>query len=223
MKAEFPLIAFTADTVSRLTGLSTRQLHHWDRTGFVVPSFADPQRRRPYSRIYSFVDIVALRTISELRQRGVPFPELKKVRAFFGTRTNEGWATRRFYVLGQRVFFTHEDAVLAAKPLGQRVEQDILDLGPIVNDIEMAIRQLPTRAAEEIGRIDRDRFIMNGVPLIAGTRIPTSTVAWFAHHGYSFADIKREFPRLTSTDIQAALDHEHTLDDERRSVVEAVG
>ena len=39
--ARIPLIAFTTDTVSRLTKLSVRQIHYWDRTGFFVPSFAD--------------------------------------------------------------------------------------------------------------------------------------------------------------------------------------
>ena len=52
-KATIPLIAFTSDTVSRFTDLSIRQLHYWDRTGFFVPSFADPNRRRPHSRVYS--------------------------------------------------------------------------------------------------------------------------------------------------------------------------
>src|SRR5581483_10603442 len=100
------LVAFTARTVSKLTGLSERQLHHWDRTGFFVPSNADPERRRPQSRIYSFDDVVGLRTIAKLREQGVSFPELKKARAFFAAHHNRDWAQRRFYVVGNRVFFS---------------------------------------------------------------------------------------------------------------------
>lgn len=85
LKATFPLTAFTTDTVSRITGSSVRQLQRWDRTGFSVPSFADPQRRRPYSRVYSFEDLVGLRTIAKLREQGVSLPALKRVRAFFTT------------------------------------------------------------------------------------------------------------------------------------------
>jgi uncharacterized protein (DUF433 family) len=223
MKARFPLIAFTADTVAPLTGLSVRQLHRWDRTGFFVPSFADPNRRRPHSRVYSFADVVGLRTIARLRQQGVSFPDLKKVRTFFALDTNEDWANRRFYVVGNHVFFTHDEAVLAAKPLGQRVDRNILDLGPILGEVKEAIRQLPSRSPDQIGEITTDRFIMGGAPILAGTRIPTATVAWFARNGYGVDDIIREFPRLLPDDIQAALDWEHAQREEGQALATAVG
>lgn len=206
----FPLIAFTTDMVTRLTGLTVRQLHSWDRTGFFVPCFADPRRRRPHSRVYSFADIVGLRTIARLREHGVSFPDLKRVREFFASGTNKDWGSRRFYVVGRRVFFTHEDAVLAAKPLGQRVDRNILDLESIVSDLTEDVRQLTKRGPDEIGAITTDRLIMGGVPIIAGTRIPTATVDWFVRNGYGIDAIVREFPRLEDRDIAAAIDWERT-------------
>lgn len=223
VKAVFPLIAFTADRVSQLTGLSIRQLHRWDRTDFFAPSFADPDRRRPHSRVYSFADVVGLRTIARLRQQGVSFTDLKKVRTFFGSDTNEDWANRRFYVVGNRVFFTHNEAILAATPLGQRVERNILDLGPILEEVTEAIRQLPSRSPDQIGDITTDRLIMGGAPVIAGTRIPTATIAWFARNGYGIDDIIGEFPRLERGDIEAALDQERTLPGEGQELAAAVG
>lgn len=217
----FPLIAFTTDTVARLTGLSARQLHGWDRTGFFVPSHADPNRRRPYSRVYSFADVVALRTIAKLRERGVSFPDLKRVRAFFGPDRNEDWRNRRFFVVGRRVFFSHEDAVVAANPLGQQIVPDVLDLGPIVNEVRAAVERLPERPLDQIGQIDRDRFIMGGVPVLAGTRIPTATVDWFACHGYDATSILREFPRLRLPDVEAALEFERAGRAETPQPVEA--
>ncbi len=204
----FPLIAFTTDTVARLTGLSVRQLHGWDRTGFFVPSHADPNRRRPYSRVYSFADVVALRTVAKLRECGVSFPDLKRVRAFFGPDSNQDWGNRRFSVVGRRVFFSHEEAVVAANPLGQQVVPDVLDLGPIVNEVSAAVERLPERPPDQIGQINRDRLIMGGAPVLAGTRIPTATVDWFARHGYDAGSILAEFPRLRLPDIEAALDFE---------------
>lgn len=209
MHVVFPMTAFTADTVARLTGLSVRQLHDWDRSGFFVPALADPDRRRPYSRIYSFSDVVGLRTIAKLRERGVPLSELKKVRTFFAANSNEDWANRRFYVVGRRVFFAHEDAVVAARPLGQQVECAILDVAPIANDLAAAVRQLTERTADELGRISRDRFIMGGAPVPAGTRIPTATIDWFYRNGYGIDAIIEEFPRLTPQDIEAAVAFEH--------------
>jgi uncharacterized protein (DUF433 family) len=208
MKADFPLIAFTTDTVSRLTGLSTRQLHSWDRKRFFIPAFADPQRRRPYSRVYSFKDIVSLRTIAELLRRGVSFSDLWKVRGFFEADDNESWSNRSFYVVGNRVFFQHQEAIIATRPLGQVAEATILEIGPIARATAEDVKKLTERGEDEYGQVTKDRLIMRGAPIIAGTRIPTATIAWFVDHGYNTDEILREFPRLTWKDIQAAVGYE---------------
>jgi uncharacterized protein (DUF433 family) len=204
-KAMFPLSAFTAETTSRLTGLSVRQLHYWDRIGFFTPTFADPNSRRPHSRVYSFQDVVGLRAIAMLREAGVSLQELRKVRALFAPGATEAWANRRFYTVGRRVFFAHEDAIVASSPLGQQVEPGILDMGPVVADVQAAIRNLYRRTDDQIGNVTHDRWIMSGAPVIAGTRIPTATVAWFHRNGYTCAEIMAEFPRLTEDDIRAAI------------------
>ena len=59
--------AFSADQVVKLTGLKIRQLAYWDSLGFFQPQYAAEDRRSPYSRIYSFKDVVALRTLSVLK------------------------------------------------------------------------------------------------------------------------------------------------------------
>lgn len=209
-KATIPLIAFTSDTVAKLTKLSIRQLHYWDRTEFFVPSFADPNRRRPHSRVYSFTDLVALRTIATLLERGATWPDLKRVRSAFQENPNADWASRRFYMVERRVYFTHEEAIVAARPLGQSVNPTMLELGPIVKDVKRAVQRLPQRPKEQIGEITRDRLIMGGQDIIAGTRIPTATIDWFHRNGYSLDEIKQEFPRLTDLDLERALMHEAT-------------
>jgi DNA-binding transcriptional MerR regulator len=40
----FPLIAFTADKVANITGLSIHQLHRWHRVGFFAPSIRNGER-----------------------------------------------------------------------------------------------------------------------------------------------------------------------------------
>jgi uncharacterized protein (DUF433 family) len=64
---------------------------------------------------------------------------------------------------------------------------------------------LGERGPEQIGQVTRTRGIMRGVPVIAGTRIPTETVAWFVNHGYALAEILENVPRLTPTDVEAAV------------------
>lgn len=74
------LLAFTADHVARLTGLSNRQLRYWDQTGFFAPTHLDEHHRRAFGRIYSFRDVVGLRAISILRKtHKIPLQELRRV------------------------------------------------------------------------------------------------------------------------------------------------
>ena len=126
--SDLPLTAFTADIAAGLTGLSVSQLHRWDRNGFFHPSLADPDRRRPYSRIYSLPDVVALRTIAELRMAGVSFAELKRVRGAPALNENIEWPTRLLYVVGNRLFVSRDEVLAAARKLNPPGELSTIDL-----------------------------------------------------------------------------------------------
>src|SRR6187431_1645441 len=63
--------AFTMDQAAKLSGLSEDQLRSWDTAGLFRPSLGWEDRRRHYSRIYTFEDLVALRTLARLREEGV--------------------------------------------------------------------------------------------------------------------------------------------------------
>lgn len=205
----FPLKAFTSDIVARLTGLSIDQLHRWDRNGFFSPSLADPNRRRPNSRVYSFRDVVGLRTIAKLRDRGVSFSDLREIRDVLGQASLD-WSGRTFSTVGNRVYTSQQDAMLAARRLGQGVTPQTLDLAEIGSEMEIAVGNLSNRRDDEIGKVSQDRQILGGVPVIAGTRIPTETIAWFVREGYNPTAIRREFPRLTDCDIEAAVEFEES-------------
>ncbi|MCA9877933.1 MAG: DUF433 domain-containing protein, partial [Thermomicrobiales bacterium] len=132
-----------------------------------------------------------------------------EVRAFLGSDVaEEAWANQQFYVVGSRVFLTNDDALRASQSLGQQVAPAVRDLGSIVAEIHAALRELQVRSEHEIGRVASARAVMGGMPVVAGTRIPAATVAWFSRKGYSVEEILAEFPRLTRDDITAALEAE---------------
>ncbi len=54
-------------------------------------------------------------------------------------------------------------------------------------------------------RIIIDPAILAGHPVISGTRIPVSLVLNLVSHGYTFADIQKEYTELTGPDIQVAV------------------
>lgn len=203
------LVAFSADQVCRLSGLSMRQLGYWDRIGFFSPQYTDEDRRKAFSRIYSFRDVVGLRTLSVLRNKhGVSLQELKKVGAWLQQRYNDPWASLKFYVSARRVFF--EDPTtgqrIAGRPAGQTAFPVLMK--EIERQVDDAARQLQQRANSDLGRITRNRYVAHNTAVMAGTRVPTSAI-WNLHKaGYSPEAIIQEYPRLTPEDVGSAIAHE---------------
>ena len=70
--------SFSTAQVARLTGLSTRQLDHWDRLGFFSPSLASAKGYGSKRR-YSFSDVVRLRVAGRLRAAGFGLKEVRRV------------------------------------------------------------------------------------------------------------------------------------------------
>ena len=64
------------------------------------------------------------------------------------------------------------------------------------------------RTSEQIGKVDQKRGVLRNLPVIAGTRIPTSAVWSFHEDGRSEDEIIREYPSLTHEDVRAAIEYE---------------
>jgi len=202
-------LAFSADQVCRLTGLSPRQLAFWDRTGFFSPAYVDEDRRRPFSRIYSFRDLVGLRTIAGLRTT-VSLQELRKLGAWLKEQYQDPWANLTFYVAGGHVLFEDPEtrARISAHPLGQMAFP--VEMHKVAAETRAAAATLLQRGPEQIGHIQQNRYVVQNAPVLAGTRIPTAAI-WDLHQAdYSTAAIIAEYPRLTEQDIQAAIEYEES-------------
>lgn len=55
-------------------------------------------------------------------------------------------------------------------------------------------------------RVVADHRIMGGVPCIAGTRIPVTTIVGLIAEGLSAEAVITEYPQLTLADVRAALE-----------------
>ena len=198
------LLAFTAEHVQRLTGLSGRQLSYWDATGFFSPQVVS--RRRAFGRIYTFRDVVGLRTIAILRnEHKVPLQVLRRVGTWLHQHHDTPWANLTFYVAGRRVYF--DDPRSGARMGGDRLEQSVLPIAMkrIASSVGRDAKQLQSRTPDEIGQIIRSRYVVHNAPVIAGTRIPVAAI-WNLHSaGYSTNAIIREYPRLHRKDVVAAI------------------
>lgn len=196
--------AFSEEAAARLSGLSLAQLRMWDKTGFIHPSFADENRRQPYSRVYSFRDIVSLRILGQLRNtHKVPLQHLRKVSEKLHHMGEAKWTATTLYVLGKSVVFTDPRTQERQEVVsGQRVFD--IPLRVAISDTKQAIAKLNAREDGKTGLIERGKFVMQNDPVFAGTRITVAAVQNYLDAGYSTAQILAEFPGLTEADVQAA-------------------
>ena len=198
------LEAFTDEQAVRLTGLSKGQLRAWDRKEFFAPQYAYEDRRQPYSRIYSFRDIVGLRTIYKLMtEHRVSVQQLKKAATQLARRGYDDWGSVKIYVVKGKVHFRapgaeHADAI----DDGQLAMVPIID---VIHDVEARVRDLKTRGKAQRGKIDQQKFVARNATVIAGTRIPTAAIRRFHEDGYTVAQILKEYPTLSAADVRAAL------------------
>lgn len=202
------IAAFSEDQVERLTGNTKAQLRYWDRTAFYRPAYSEENRRLPFSRVYSFKDIVALRVLNALRnQCKISLQHLREVREHLGHLDDDPsrWTKAKLYPVNGRVVWYEEGSELPKDiASGQYVIAVVLE--EVVQDTEHAVRALFTaRDTSKIGLIERSKFILHNTPIIAGTRIPVRAIQRFSAAGSSVAQILKEYPGITAKDVEAAI------------------
>ena len=204
------ILAYTPEQVCRVTGLSRRQLRYWDETGFFRPRYAGEGRR--FGRMYSFKDVVGLKTIAKLRDR-LPLQELRRIGVWLHERYAEPWTNLQFFVVGRQVVFEDPEGRRGLAGSGQAVLPILL--GDVERETEAAAADLLSRRPDQIGHIVRNRYVQHNAWVIDGTRIPTSAVWDFQTAGFSVEQIQREYPRLTVADVLSAIAFEQGQCQER--------
>lgn len=133
----------TAET-ARLTGLTSRQLDHWDRMGFLRPSL---ERASGYgsTRRYSFADVVRLRVAARLRAAGIGLPKIRRcAEALARLEPDADLGHARLLVLGNRVLWARSDQELV----------DLLKEGQMV--LVFSLDEAVQEAAGAVARLSRE-------------------------------------------------------------------
>lgn len=206
-----PVAYFSVDQTAELTDLNPGLLRRWDNDGVFHPAQSTANKKRPLSRLYSFQDVVVLRTLAQAREAGVASYELRKIAKFVEEHPETSWSETQLYVLGHKVYFSYTDAarerlLLASNPLGQQAMPSILtiDLGKVRVDAERRLQQMIDRLPEQIGQTEQNRFVVGGTEVFAGTRIPVVTVIDLLEAGWGDDELLENFPRLTAADLDVA-------------------
>jgi len=75
--------SFSLDDVQRILGISAKQLEYWDRLHLVSP------RTEKGNRFYDFRDLIALRTVKQLVEKGVPANRLRRALAALSEKLSQ--------------------------------------------------------------------------------------------------------------------------------------
>ncbi|HYQ69024.1 DUF433 domain-containing protein [Actinophytocola sp.] len=143
-------------------------------------------RQRPI--LYSFRDVVALRTCVYLRKDSSP----QRVRQSLGNLRNLGEVGHLSqYTLvsddGSIVLVRNDEAIDLVEHPGQFVMAEMSDvLGPIVNRNDVQIPPL----LRPNDHVEVDPEIRSGHPVVTGTRVPYENVAGFVADGVPMRSIK---------------------------------
>src|ERR1700730_9700643 len=194
--------AFSAENVVHLTGLTNAQISNWDKIGFFRPQYADDNRRSSW--VYSFKDVVGLRTLSILKsQHGVSLPHLRDVARDLSSYSKTPWSDIQLKVWNRKVQFDEPET---GKTRGVVDRQYLLlPIISVIEDVRRDAERLMQREPSQMGKFEKHR---KGIPnplVIPRTLIPVSSIIDFFEEGYSTAEILREYPSLTEVDIEAVI------------------
>lgn len=199
--------AFSEEHVERITGLAKTRLRYWARTEFFKPSFVDEDIRLPFSRFYSFKDIVALRTLEMLRvQNNVPLQHLRRVAEKLIHLKDDLWTKTTLFVVDRKVVIVNPETGTPQEVVSGQYLLGI-PLKKVIEDTSADIISMISRKKSQVGRLARSRSIGRNAWVVSGTRIPVAAIKRFHEDGFDINQIIEEYPDLTKDDVEAALKH----------------
>lgn len=195
-------MAFSVDHAARVTGLSKSRLTRWDKLGFFSPEHLDEDTRgSPYCRVYSFRDLVGLRTLAILtNDYRVPLKELRKAAGHLEQRANRPWEEIPLAVVKRKVVFDLD--TIPRDSDGQFIGNHI-PLPLIAKEVGRRADELRQRDRSKIGYMERHRFVAHNALVIAGTRIPVRAIESFIEDGFSDAAIVKEYPTIKRSEVSS--------------------
>lgn len=200
-----------------MSGATLRQLAHW-RAG--PSALLRPAGHQPRARLlYSFPDVVALRTIVYLRRsRNVSLQRIRRaVEQLRVLGEVEHLSTYTLIAVGRDVVWRQSstDAVALTGQPGQFLLAHMVDiLSEFTTKTGVEVRSL--QAPEPGVSVNRD--ILAGYPVIEGTRVPYDLVADLLSDGMTAADVAAIYPSVATDAALGALAFAERVEATRRVV-----
>jgi uncharacterized protein (DUF433 family) len=206
--------AYTAERAAALSGVPKSTLHYWARQAYLVPSVSAER-----VKLWSFADLMALRTIYWLRQpksaegREIPRSKMRVIKhaiarlreldldLFEGARPNVS------ITLEGDVVLDRVGAALEALD-GQLVEREVIDVLAPFATLEGARGPDLSMPRPQLRIVPRK---LSGAPHVVDTRVETQAIQALAMRGYSVAKIAQLYPFLGEQEIMQSIELELQL------------
>ena len=201
-------MAFPVPITSVLTGATVAQLAYWRKETPSAPPLLIPEGKRSGRYLYSWADVVALRSIVYLRSEK-SLPRIRRAVATLRQLEADEWTH-----LGRYTLISTKRTILVRTPKGQ-----LLDLGEqpgtILAEVLMGdvLAPFETRTGRVVPALKRPRpyitvdpGVLGGYPVMAGTRVPFDAVAALAEDNLEPAEIRAIYPSVEREAIRDAMD-----------------
>lgn len=205
--------AYPAERAAALSGVPKSTLYYWARKGHLVPSVA----QKPM--LWSYMDLLALRTVYWLRQPKVAFdrevpptsmPKVKRaleqLKALDLELFEEGRPVVAVTLAGEVAI--NADAVALQLVSGQHLNRDLVNIVGPFEGLE------GTKGPDLLWPRPTLRIVprkISGAPHIAGTRVPTQSIFALAERGLSVDQIASIYPFVGHDSLRDSIDLEKQL------------
>jgi uncharacterized protein (DUF433 family) len=208
--------AYTAERAAALAGVPKSTIYYWARRGHLIPSVS----QRPL--LWSYTDLLALRTIYWLRQpkkafdREVPATSMPKVkRALEQIRAldlglfEEDRPIVAVTSQGDIAINANANALPLRLSDGQYLNPDLVDIVGPFEGLEGAKGPDLLWPRPTVQILPRK---ISGAPHIAGTRLPTQSIYALKDRGFSLEQLARIYPFASTDSLQDSIDLEEQLE-----------
>ncbi|GAB3152820.1 hypothetical protein GCM10027290_44330 [Micromonospora sonneratiae] len=194
-------MAYPEALTAALGGVTVHQLRRW-RSGSSPLLVPETSSTRPIQ--YSFRDLIAIRTVANLRT-DFSLQKIRKALANLQDLTDvEHLANYRLLGDGRTIVWATEgEQVDILKQPGQRL---LITMKDVLGEFEgwTGATIVPLRRPKAGVEIDPD--VLQGFPVIESTRIPYSTVSGLVTDGLDLAGIRYFYPSVDETGVTGAVE-----------------
>lgn len=146
--------AFGIGFAARVSGLTPAMVDYLTRSGLIVPTSREkPGRGR--ARLYSFRDLVLLRTMAQLLKAGISVSKLRKALQVLREQSPAALRVEReaaFLVTdGSQVYYRSSRNLLHELTRGQFVFRFLIELAPIREHVSKQVAATPRRRTQRGG------------------------------------------------------------------------